>query len=78
LMIMRPHRLAWSRTPDFHSGNRGSNPLGDAKIKSTEKTRCFFLYNNRLKPSRLYCLPAKAITRRPEGTEGIGSKIMYE
>jgi hypothetical protein len=23
-----PHRLAWSRTPDFHSDNRGSNPLG--------------------------------------------------
>lgn len=24
----RPHRLARSRTPDFHSDNRGSNPLG--------------------------------------------------
>jgi hypothetical protein len=23
-----PHRLVWSRTPDFHSDNRGSNPLG--------------------------------------------------
>jgi hypothetical protein len=23
-----PHRLAWPRTPDFHSDNRGSNPLG--------------------------------------------------
>lgn len=23
-----PHRLAWPRTSDFHSGNRGSNPLG--------------------------------------------------
>lgn len=23
-----PHRLARSRTPDFHSDNRGSNPLG--------------------------------------------------
>lgn len=29
---MRPHRLAWSRTPPFHGENRGSNPLGDAKI----------------------------------------------
>jgi hypothetical protein len=27
---MRPHRLAWSRTPAFHAGDRGSNPLGDA------------------------------------------------
>lgn len=25
---IRPHRLAWPRTPDFHSDNRGSNPLG--------------------------------------------------
>ncbi len=24
----RPHRLAWPRTPGFHPGNRGSNPLG--------------------------------------------------
>ena len=23
-----PHRLARPRTPDFHSDNRGSNPLG--------------------------------------------------
>ena len=23
-----------SRTPDFHSGNRGSNPLGDANLRS--------------------------------------------
>ncbi len=31
---MRPHRLAWPRTPPFHGGDRGSNPLGDAiKIK---------------------------------------------
>ena len=27
---MRPHRLAWPRTPAFHAGDRGSNPLGDA------------------------------------------------
>ena len=27
----RPHRLARSRTPAFHAGDRGSNPLGDAK-----------------------------------------------
>jgi hypothetical protein len=27
---MRPHRLARSRTPAFHAGDRGSNPLGDA------------------------------------------------
>ena len=26
----RPHRLARSRTPPFHGGDRGSNPLGDA------------------------------------------------
>ena len=30
-----PHRLAWPRTPPFHGGNRGSNPLGDTKIHDT-------------------------------------------
>ena len=28
----RPHRLARPRTPAFHVGNRGSNPLGDANF----------------------------------------------
>lgn len=27
---IRPHRLGRPRTPGFHPGNRGSNPLGDA------------------------------------------------
>ncbi len=26
--LVWPHRLVWPRTPDFHSDNRGSNPLG--------------------------------------------------
>lgn len=30
----RPHRLARSRTPAFHAGDRGSNPLGDANNKN--------------------------------------------
>ena len=30
LTTSRPHRLAWPRTPAFHAGDRGSNPLGDA------------------------------------------------
>ncbi len=30
LTMSRPHRLAWPRTPAFHAGDRGSNPLGDA------------------------------------------------
>ena len=25
-----PHRLAWPRTPAFHAGDTGSNPVGDA------------------------------------------------
>src|ERR1044071_771581 len=25
-----PRRLAWPRTPAFHAGNTGSNPVGDA------------------------------------------------
>ena len=27
-LLFWPHRLVWPRTPDFHSVNRGSNPLG--------------------------------------------------
>src|ERR1700687_3779322 len=27
---VRPRRLAWPRTPAFHVGNTGSNPVGDA------------------------------------------------
>jgi hypothetical protein len=27
----RSHRLVWPRTPGFHPGNRGSNPLGSTK-----------------------------------------------
>lgn len=30
--IVRPHRLARSRTPPFHGENMGSNPIGDAKF----------------------------------------------
>ena len=30
LIYLRPHGLARSKTPGFHPGNRGSNPLGDA------------------------------------------------
>ena len=32
--ILRPHRLAWPRTPAFQAGNTGSNPVGDAIKKS--------------------------------------------
>ena len=32
LYFTRPHRLARSRTLAFHAGDRGSNPLGDAKF----------------------------------------------
>ena len=29
----RPRRLGWPRTPDFQSGNTGSNPLGDTTVR---------------------------------------------
>ena len=29
-----PHRLGRPRTPGFHPGNRGSNPLGDAFLSN--------------------------------------------
>ena len=34
---MRPHRLAWSRTPDSHSGNTGSNPVGATRNATRHK-----------------------------------------
>ena len=34
-IFLCPHRLVRSRTPDFHFGNRGSNPLGDAFLPSS-------------------------------------------
>ena len=37
--LMRPHRLAWPRTPPFHGGDRGSNPLGDAIFLSSNPRR---------------------------------------
>ena len=30
LCLVRPHRLARPRTPAFHAGDTGSNPVGDA------------------------------------------------
>ena len=44
-----PHRLARPRTPAFHVGNRGSNPLGDAKL--------FQGLANRLIPEMHVCKP---------------------
>ena len=34
-----PHRLARPRTPAFHAGDRGSNPLGDASITGVNPER---------------------------------------
>ena len=43
--ICRPRRLAWSRTPAFHAGDTGSNPVGDVQIPapSTHSGRGFFM-----------------------------------
>ena len=43
----RPHRLAWPRTPPFHGGNRGSNPLGDTKLPRTAESVCRYLCHPR-------------------------------
>ncbi len=42
--IFRPRRLAWSRTPAFHAGGTGSNPVGDlqALAPSTQSGGGFF------------------------------------
>ena len=41
---MWPHRLA-VRTPDSHSGDTGSIPVGAAKIK-TPRMRCFLVFTD--------------------------------
>ncbi len=41
---MRPHRLARSRTPAFHAGDRGSNPLGDATYIKAFSVFCWKLF----------------------------------
>ena len=43
--ICRPRRLAWSRTPAFHAGDTGSNPVGDVQFPapSTHSGRGFFM-----------------------------------
>src|SRR5262245_16274119 len=33
--LLRPRRLGWPRTPDFQSGNTGSNPVGDTNASGT-------------------------------------------
>ena len=35
------------RTPPFHGGNRGSIPLGDANIKNTPFSGCFFCFTDK-------------------------------
>ncbi len=34
-LLLCPHRLVRSRTPAFHAGNTGSNPVGDAIHRAT-------------------------------------------
>ena len=53
-----PVRLARSRTPGFHPGNRGSNPLRDANLKPSA-TICAegFLMVHRHLPRRYYSEP---------------------
>ncbi|MFO7643665.1 MAG: hypothetical protein R6W95_04695, partial [Desulfosarcina sp.] len=36
---------AWSRTPAFHAGNRGSNPLGDATFTRVKGRQRPFVSN---------------------------------
>ena len=50
-----PYRLAWPRTPAFHAGNRGSNPLGDAStIKGLRIVAPLFLLQ-RSRYGRAFC-----------------------
>jgi hypothetical protein len=39
--FLHPHRLVRSRTPDFHFGNWGSNPHGDAQASQPRENANF-------------------------------------
>ena len=42
--FVRPLRLAWPRTPPFHGGDTGSNPVGDAILKKVTFLRISGLF----------------------------------
>ena len=43
----RPHRLARPRTPGFHPGDTGSNPVGDANFFRRRQVGGFFVSSQR-------------------------------
>jgi hypothetical protein len=52
--LVRPHRLAWPRTPPFHGGDAGSNPAGDAILSKVEPS------NGSTKNKKASCKKAEA------------------
>lgn len=59
MVIIRPHRLAWFRTPGFHPGNTGSNPVGVTKsnlVVAFDATPSFIVTKQRL---TLYLMKVK-------------------
>ena len=57
---MWPHRLVWPRTPDFHSGNRGSNPLG-VKVEALAQSVEHLPFKERVDGSSPSSLKQKAV-----------------
>ena len=63
-LIFRPRRLAWPRTPAFHAGDTGSNPVGDATSPlNTQHARKIYL----LRRNRKVCGNIHFPTNRPVG-----------
>ena len=47
-LTFRPRRLVWPRTPAFHAGDTGSNPVGDANspLNTQHASKIFLLQRN--------------------------------
>ena len=78
----RPRRLAWPRTPAFHAGDTGSNPVGDVQslAPSTRCGRGFFLAMSRRGLcswnlfDRLFYTAPVSLIQAPEGRQVIATQ----
>ena len=43
ILFQRPYRLVWPRTPPFHGGDTGSNPVGVAIFLLRNSVHCKIL-----------------------------------
>jgi hypothetical protein len=68
-LIIRPRRLAWPRTPAFHAGDTGSNPVGDAKSLNDLCHRKLFRPAQKQQQSR--CKQIRSRNHAERGAEAV-------